>query len=133
MERLRADIGANWDTYAFVADHLRASGGGRGAKTAAFEAAAKRFEIDVKTAARRWRRIDEAMTPQTMLSLAFDVTRDMKASATQALENLRLIELAFNEREQRELQMSSAPFVAKLAAERLELIELRKQLKGKRK
>jgi hypothetical protein len=57
IDRLRKDLAANWPVYDFVEKQLRASGRGRGAITAALNAAADKFGISDKTARRRWQRI----------------------------------------------------------------------------
>lgn len=132
-----ADFGK---AYHFIAARIRRAGGGRGSKHRAVSAAAKEFGIDEKTAERHYDRVRRSMRVDPMLEARESVTQQMAAlsallarAAPEAREHLALLDRAFTEEEQRKLQNVEAQFGLQLAAERLELIELRKQFKRKKR
>lgn len=110
----------------FIEARIKSGGGVRGAKATAVRAAAARFGIDPKTAERHYKRLRRSSTHGAVIGLEWQNAR--------IDEGMDLAHRAFTEAELRELQEVSAPTVFQLAQERLELIELRKQLqKRKRK
>jgi len=125
-ERLRADLREFGAVHDFIAAHIERAGGARGTKGLAVAAAAKKFDIDPKTAERHYDRVQKSSTLGAVVALAW---KDARID-----EGMDLTHQAFSDAELHELQEVSGPFVFKLAQERLELIELRKQLeKRKRK
>ena len=125
MRRLQMDLGEFGATYSFIDDRIRRHGGGRGTRAEAIRAAADHFNIDPKTAERRYERLRGVMQPLTEAFLAYKPSLDAQ---------MALIRRAFAEDEMREFEDAdvSFPLVYQLALERLELIELRMQ-RSKRK
>jgi hypothetical protein len=139
-ERQRRDLADFGKVYCFIDARIQRAGGGRGSKRQAVEAAAREFEIHEKTAERHYARVRRSMNVDPMLA-ALENVKQMRAD-TEALftharlkgdEWVALLHRAFTEDERRKLRKLEGQFGLQLARERIELIELRKQLKRKRK
>lgn len=131
-ERLRMDIQEFGKVHDFVAAQIESEGAKRGSKGRAYRAAAKRFGINAKTARLRYNRVHQSNTPGAAIALALSaVGESYKQSGYE--EAYELACRVFTAAELRELRLCGMPLISRLAKERLELIELRKQLKGKRK
>lgn len=125
------------EVHDFVDARLKQEGGGdRSSKTAAFKAAAKKFDIDRKTARLHYERVRRSMTPEAVRYLVWKepggfeealLGRELQEMGAEA--GIALVRRAFAPDEIRQLERIAVPLLLKLARERLELIELRKQPK----
>jgi hypothetical protein len=149
--RLRMDLADFGKVYEFIEARIARAERRRGSKAAALKAAAKKFRIDPKTAERRYNRVRRSMDVDPVLAaIERAATNDPMREAQEAamryaadgqalieevrpkvLEQWTLFERAFTKEERQKLRCVELQFVLRLAAERIELIQLRK-LKRKR-
>jgi hypothetical protein len=115
-ERLELDLARFGATYVFVERHMRRSGGGRGAKSAAIRAAADHLEMEVDRVKRHHARVRRSMTPDAVLQLHTDALKQFVHIGESAMS---VIDRAFTEKEQNALENVSHTLVLEFAQLRL--------------